>query len=68
LIYINQIINLVHSTINKIRERILNIPQLFFIKRDLTGAMDLLRHYPTDMVNSVLDELTKYELIRQGCE
>lgn len=44
------------------------MPQLFFIKRDLTGSMGLLRHYPTDLVNNVLDELISYELIRQGRE
>jgi hypothetical protein len=61
-------VNLVQSTINKIRERIINIPSLFFVKRDLTGPMGLLRHYPTDMVNTVLDQLISHELIRQGCK
>jgi len=42
------------------------MPQLFFLKRDLTGPMGLLRHFPSDLVNNVIDELTKYELIRQG--
>ncbi|CAF1292339.1 unnamed protein product [Rotaria sordida] len=40
--------------------------QVFFIKRDLTGSMGLLRHYPTDLVNNVLGELINYELVRQG--
>jgi hypothetical protein len=69
LININLIkIYLVHSTTNKIRQRIFQMPQLFFLKRDLTGSMGLLRHYPTDMVNTVIDELINYQLIRQGCE
>ncbi|CAF2961565.1 unnamed protein product [Rotaria sp. Silwood2] len=55
----------IHSTINKIREAIFQMP-LFFIKRDLTGTMGLLRRFPTDMVNSVFDEFINYELIRQG--
>jgi hypothetical protein len=53
---------------NTIRERIFQMPQLIFVKRDLTGPMGLLRHFPTDMVNSALNELTEYELIRQGRE
>ena len=61
-------IDLVHSTANKIRERIFLMPQLIFLKRDLTGTMGLLRHFPVDMVNTMLDELTKYEFIRQGRE
>ncbi|CAF4422519.1 unnamed protein product, partial [Adineta steineri] len=28
--------------------------------------MGLLRHFSSEMVNTVLDELTNYELIRQG--
>lgn len=28
--------------------------------------MGLLRHYPTDIVNSVIDELINHQLIRQG--
>jgi hypothetical protein len=40
--------------------------QLYFLKRDLTGPMGLLRHFPTDLVNTVLNELLQYELIRQG--
>ena len=59
---------LVHSTMNTIRERIFKMPQLIFLKRDLTGPMGLLRHFPTDMVNTVLDELVNYELIRKGRE
>ncbi len=58
--------NLVHTTLNKIRERILQIPDLFFLKRDLTGSMGLLRHYQTDIVNTVLDEFINYEFLRQG--
>ncbi|CAF3129255.1 unnamed protein product [Rotaria sp. Silwood2] len=42
------------------------MPQLIFLKRDLTGPMGLLRHFPTDLVNSALNELANYELIRQG--
>ena len=42
------------------------MPQLIFHKRDLTGPMGLLRHFPTDLVNSALTELANYELIRQG--
>ncbi|CAF3932869.1 unnamed protein product [Rotaria sp. Silwood1] len=57
-----------HSTTNKIRERILQIPHLFFLKRDLTGSMGLLRHFSTDMVNTIIDEFTKYQLLRQGRE
>ena len=53
---------------NKIRQRILSLPNLFFLKGDLTGTMGLLRHFATDMVNTVLDELIKYELIRLGRE
>jgi len=60
--------NLVHSTMNTIRERIFQMTQLFFLKRDLTGSMGLLRHFSTDMVNSVIEELTSCELIRQGRE
>ncbi|CAF1086183.1 unnamed protein product, partial [Rotaria sordida] len=56
----------IHSNINTIRERIIRFPQLFFLKRDLTGSMGLLRHYPSEIVNTVLDELICYELIRQG--
>ncbi|CAF2876653.1 unnamed protein product, partial [Rotaria sp. Silwood2] len=55
-----------HSTTNKIRERIFQMPQLFFLKRDLTGSMGLLRHFSTDMVNIIIDELIKYQLLRQG--
>ncbi|CAF4051774.1 unnamed protein product, partial [Rotaria sordida] len=55
-----------YSTTNKIRERILQMPQLFFVKRDLTGSMGLLRHFSTDMINTIIDELTKYRLLRQG--
>jgi len=40
--------------------------QLFFLKRDLTGSMGLLRHFPTELVNTVIDELLNYQLIRQG--
>jgi len=58
--------NLVHTTLNKIRERILKMPDLFFLKRDLTGSMGLLRHFQTDIVNTVLDELVNYEFLRQG--
>ncbi|CAF4281668.1 unnamed protein product, partial [Adineta steineri] len=54
------------STVNTIRQRIIQMPQLIFLKRDLTGPMGLLRHFPTDLVNSVLNELSSYELIRQG--
>jgi len=61
-------IDLVHSTMNTIRERIFQMSQLFFLKRDLTGSMGLLRHFPTDMVNSVIEELTNCQLIRQGRE
>ena len=68
IVIILKIINLVQSTINKIRERIINIPSLFFVKRDLTGPMGLLRHFPTDMVNTVLDQLISNELIKQGCK
>ena len=59
---------LVHSTMNAIRERIFKMLQLIFLKRDLAGPMGLLRHFPTDMVNTVLDELANYELIRKGRE
>ncbi|CAF1510706.1 unnamed protein product, partial [Rotaria sp. Silwood1] len=55
-----------HSTTKQIRKIILNMPQLFFKKRDLTGPMGLLRHHATDMVNIVIDELIEYQLIRQG--
>lgn len=58
--------NLVRSTILKIRQHILQIPQLFYLKRDLTGSMGLLRHFPTDLVNRVIDELINYQLVRQG--
>ncbi|CAF4122533.1 unnamed protein product [Adineta steineri] len=54
------------STINTIRQRIIQMPQLIFLKRDLTEPMGLLRHFPTDLVNSVLNELSSYELSRQG--
>ncbi|CAF4053549.1 unnamed protein product [Rotaria magnacalcarata] len=56
----------IHSTTNKIRKHIFNMPQLFFLKRDLTGSMGLLRHFPLDIVNTVMDELINYQLIRQG--
>ena len=56
---------IVHSTITSIQQRIFRMSQLFFIKRDLTRFIGLLRHYPTDTVNNVLDELINYELIRQ---
>ncbi|CAF3345808.1 unnamed protein product, partial [Rotaria socialis] len=56
----------IQSTINNIRQRIIEMPQLIFHKRDLTGPMGLLRHFPTDLVNSALTELANYELIRQG--
>lgn len=65
-IHFSKKINLVQSTINTIRQRIIQMPQLIFLKRDLTGPMGLLRHFPTDLVNSGLNELTNYELIRQG--
>ncbi|CAF4938783.1 unnamed protein product [Rotaria sp. Silwood1] len=55
-----------HSTTNKIRECILQIPHLFFLKRDLTGSIGLLRHFSTDMVNTIIDEFIKYQLLRQG--
>ncbi|CAF5210098.1 unnamed protein product, partial [Rotaria magnacalcarata] len=58
----------IHSTTNKIRKHIFNMPQLFFLKRDLTGSMGLLRHFPLDIVNTVMDELINYQLIRQGRE
>ena len=61
-------IDLVHSTANRIRERIFLMPQLVFLKRELTGTMSLLRHFPIDMINTVLDELIKSEFIRQGRE
>jgi hypothetical protein len=51
---------------NTIQERIFQMPQLFFLKRDLTGPMGLLRHFPTDIVNTALDELAEIELIREG--
>ena len=44
------------------------MPQLFFLKRNLTGSMDLLRHFSTNMVNTIIEELTKYQLIPQGRE
>lgn len=44
------------------------MPQLIFLKRDLTGPMGLLRHFPTDLVNSILNELVNCELLRQGRE
>ncbi|CAF4568674.1 unnamed protein product [Rotaria sp. Silwood2] len=56
----------IHSTMINIRQRIFQYPQLFFVKRDLTGSMGLLRHFSTDMVNTVIDELVNYELIRRG--
>ena len=56
----------VSSTSKTIRQRILNQPKLFFLKRDLTGPMGLVRHFPSESVNLVLDELINYELIRQG--
>ncbi|CAF2073356.1 unnamed protein product [Rotaria magnacalcarata] len=56
----------IQSTINNIQQRIIQMPQLIFLKRDLTGPMGLLRHFPTDLVNSVLTELVNCELIRQG--
>ncbi|CAF4582486.1 unnamed protein product, partial [Rotaria magnacalcarata] len=56
----------IHSTTNKIRKHIFNMQQLFFLKRDLTGSMGLLRHFPLDIVNTVMDELINYQLIRQG--
>lgn len=49
-----------------IRDQILRLPQLFFLKRDLTGPMGPVRHYSSDSVNLILSELTKAELIRQG--
>lgn len=57
---------LVHTSMNTIRERIIRFPQLFFLKRDLTGNMGMLRHFPSEMVNTVLKELISYELLRQG--
>lgn len=65
---INQKMNLfqVSSASRTIRQRILNQPKLFFLKRDLTGPMGLVRHFPSESVNLVLDELISYELIRQG--
>ncbi|CAF1253382.1 unnamed protein product [Adineta ricciae] len=56
----------IHTNMNTIRERIFRFPQLFFLKSDLTGNMGLLRHYPSEMVNTVLKELVSYELLRQG--
>ncbi|CAF3450604.1 unnamed protein product [Rotaria socialis] len=56
----------IQSTINNIQQRIIQMPQLIFLKRDLTGPMGLLRHFPTDLVNSVVTELINCELIRQG--
>ncbi|CAF2942055.1 unnamed protein product [Rotaria sp. Silwood2] len=58
--------DLVHSTVPTIRQRIIQMPQLFFLKRELTGSMGLLRHFPTDLVNTVIDELVNYQLIRRG--
>ena len=42
------------------------MPELIFLKRDLTGPMGLLRRFRTDLVNRVLNELTQNEFIRQG--
>ncbi|CAF4134544.1 unnamed protein product [Rotaria sordida] len=56
----------IHSTITTIRQRIIQMPQLFFLKRELTGSMGLLRHFPSDLVSTVIDELINYQLIRQG--
>ncbi|CAF3978277.1 unnamed protein product, partial [Rotaria sordida] len=56
----------IHSTITTIRQRIIQMSQLFFLKRELTGSMGLLRHFPSDLVSTVIDELINYQLIRQG--
>ena len=60
--------NLVQSHPKKIRDEIIRLPHLFFLRRDLIGTNGALRHFKIDIVNMVLDELIKYELIRQGRE
>ncbi|CAM2714277.1 unnamed protein product [Rotaria socialis] len=61
----NQILP-IQTSLNTIREYIFEINQLFFLKRDLTGPMGVLRRFPTDLVNTALDELINYEFIRKG--
>lgn len=56
----------VQTTLNTIREHIFTISQLFFLKRDLTGPMGVLRRFPTDIVNIALDELINYGFIKKG--
>ena len=56
----------VSSASKTIRERILQKPELFFLKRDLTGPSGSVRHFSTESVDLVLDELINYELIRRG--
>ncbi|CAF5044586.1 unnamed protein product, partial [Rotaria magnacalcarata] len=63
----NQILP-IQTSLNTIREYIFEINQLFFLKRDLTGPMGVLRRFPTDLVNTALDELINYEFIRKGCK
>ena len=59
---------LVHSTMNMTHERIFRMTQLIFLKRDLTRPINILQHFSTDIVNTILDELGNYELIRKGRE
>ena len=50
---------IVESNIKTIRSRILLMSQLFFVKRDLTGPMGIVRHYRADIVNSAINELVQ---------
>jgi hypothetical protein len=38
--------------------------KLFFLKHYLTGTMGLLRHFPPEIVNIILEELINCELIQ----